>query len=62
MLSGLVTGLLAQFGEIPAEVAAASVKIHSLAGRLAADEYGKYPMIPSDIADFFPEAFRQVIG
>ena len=41
VLAGLVTGLLAQFGTIPAEVAAAAVRIHSLAGKLAADEYGK---------------------
>ena len=62
VLSGLVTGLLAQFGQIPEEVCQASVRIHSLAGRLAADKYGEYAMMPSDIAEFFPEAFRQVIG
>ena len=62
VLAGLVTGLLAQFTDKPAEVSAAAVRIHSLAGKLAADEYGKYPMIPSDIADFFPEAFRQVMS
>lgn len=62
VLAGLVTGLLAQFGQIPCEVCQASVRIHSLAGRLAADKYGRYAMIPSDIAEFFPEAFRQVIG
>ena len=62
VLAGLVTGLLAQFGQIPEQVCQASVRIHSLAGRLAADKYGKYAMIPSDIAEFFPEAFRQVIG
>jgi len=62
VLAGLVTGLLAQFSDKPAEVSAAAVRIHSLAGKLAADEYGKYPMIPSDIADFFPEAFRQVMS
>ena len=62
VLAGLVTGLLAQFGQIPEQVCQASVRIHSLAGRLAADKYGEYAMIPSDIAEFFPEAFRQVIG
>jgi NAD(P)H-hydrate epimerase len=62
VLAGLVTGLLAQFADKPAEVSAAAVRIHSLAGKLAADEYGEYPMIPSDIADFFPEAFRQVMS
>ena len=62
VLAGLVTGLLAQFGQIPDKVCQASVRIHSLAGRLAAGKYGEYAMIPSDIAEFFPEAFRQVIG
>ena len=49
-------------GQIPDKVCQASVRIHSLAGRLAAGKYGEYAMIPSDIAEFFPEAFRQVIG
>ena len=61
VLSGLVTGLLAQFGTIPAEVSAAAVRLHSLAGKLAAEKYGKYAMLPSDIAEFYPEAFRQVM-
>ncbi len=59
VLAGLAVGLLAQFGNMSADVCQAAVRIHSLAGGLAAAKLGKHSMIPSDIAEFFPEAFRQ---
>lgn len=58
VLAGLTAGLLAQ-GVSPAEAACAAVRIHSNAGMLAALDYGTRAMLPSDLEDFFPEAFEK---
>ncbi len=58
VLAGLTAGLLAQ-SVSPAEAACAAVRIHSNAGMLAAQDYGTRAMLPSDLEDFFPEAFEK---
>jgi len=58
VLAGLTAGLLAQ-GVSPEEAACAAVRIHSNAGMLAAQDYGTRAMLPSDLEDFFPEAFEK---
>ena len=58
VLAGLLAGLLAQ-GIQPEEAACAAVKIHSEAGLLASDKYGTRAMLPSDLAEFLPEAFKK---
>jgi ADP-dependent NAD(P)H-hydrate dehydratase / NAD(P)H-hydrate epimerase len=58
VLTGLVTGLLAQ-GYTPAESALLGVWIHGLAGDLAAGQKGKEALIASDIVDLLPQAFIQ---
>ena len=58
VLAGLTAGLLAQ-GISPEEAACAAVRIHSNAGMLAAQDYGTRAMLPSDLEDFFPEAFEK---
>ena len=56
VLAGLTAGFLAQ-GISPEDAACAAVRIHSNAGMLAAKDYGTRAMLPSDLEDFFPEAF-----
>ena len=56
VLAGLTAGLLAQ-GVSSEDAACAAVRIHSNAGMLAAKDYGTRAMLPSDLEDFFPEAF-----
>ena len=56
VLAGLTAGFLAQ-GISPENAACAAVRIHSNAGMLAAKDYGTRAMLPSDLEDFFPEAF-----
>lgn len=58
VLAGLLAGLLAQ-GIQPEEAACAAVKIHSEAGLLASAKYGTRAMLPSDLAEFLPEAFKK---
>ena len=49
--------LLAQ-GKAPFDCACAAVYLHGLAGDLAAERLGKISMLPSDIIDELPNAFR----
>ncbi|MBP5774798.1 MAG: NAD(P)H-hydrate dehydratase [Clostridiales bacterium] len=58
VLAGLIAGFLAQ-GITPENAACAAVRIHSNAGMLAAQDYGVRAMLPSDLEDFFPEAFEK---
>lgn len=58
VLAGLIAGFLAQ-GISPENAACAAVRIHSNAGMLAAQDYGVRAMLPSDLEDFFPEAFEK---
>ena len=58
VLAGLVAGLLAQ-GATPEEAACSAVKIHSDAGLAAAEKYTARAMLPSDLEEFLPEAFKK---
>ena len=61
VLTGVLTGLTAQFGTEKWEsVLALGVYLHGLAGDLAAEEVGEAPMIASDVVLMLPQAYRQV--
>ena len=57
VLAGMCASLLAQ-GKAPFDCACAAVYLHGLAGDLAAKRLGKISMLPSDIIDELPNAFR----
>jgi len=59
VLTGLIAGLLAQYPQrSPAEVTAAAVYLHGLAGDLAAQEVGETALIAGDLLAALPRAFR----
>lgn len=59
VLSGLITGLLAQ--GYPAEQAATmGVFVHGLAGDLAADDMGEQAMNANDLLRFLPQAWQKL--
>ena len=57
-LTGLIAGLLAQ-GVNPCGAGIAGVFLHSLAGKIASREVGKRAMLPTDVINALPEAFRE---
>lgn len=60
-LTGLIAGLLAQYpNRPPADVIAAAVYVHGLAGDLAAGGLGQRPMIAGDLLNSLPEAFLAI--
>ncbi|MBR1789603.1 MAG: NAD(P)H-hydrate dehydratase [Bacteroidaceae bacterium] len=59
VLTGLVTGLLAQ-GQSPMESALLGVWLHGTAGDFAAKVMGKHCMLARDIIRHLPEAFREM--
>jgi ADP-dependent NAD(P)H-hydrate dehydratase / NAD(P)H-hydrate epimerase len=58
VLTGVLTGMLAQ-GYTALHAAQIGVFIHGFAGDLAAYEKGMNGLIPSDLIDFLPEAFKR---
>jgi NAD(P)H-hydrate epimerase len=61
VLTGLMAGLVAQYGDRAiSEVAAAAVYLHGLAGDLAAKEMGQAPLIAGDLIAALPQAYRAV--
>ncbi len=59
VLTGLVAGLLAQYGDrSPERVVAAAVFLHGMAGDLVAAEKGQSAMIAGDLLEALPRAFR----
>jgi ADP-dependent NAD(P)H-hydrate dehydratase / NAD(P)H-hydrate epimerase len=61
VLTGLVAGLLAQYPTLPAaEVVAAAVYLHGLAGDLAAGELGQASVLAGDLLRALPQAFRTI--
>ena len=57
VLAGMTATLLAQ-GKSAFDCAAAAVYLHGTAGDLAAEKYGKISMLPGDMIEFIPEAFK----
>ena len=57
VLAGITGSLLAQ-GAKPFDAAAAAVYIHGLAGDIAAEKLGKISMLPTDIIENLPQAFK----
>ncbi len=62
VLSGIITGFLAQFIDIVPinKILAASVFIHGWAGDMAKEKYSELSMIASDIIEFLPEAIVKI--
>lgn len=58
VLTGLVAALLGQNFD-PFEAAALGSYLHGLAGDIAADRFGHYSLMATDLLDTLPEAFRQ---
>ena len=59
ILTGLLTGLLAQ-GMEPFAACCAAVWLHGRAGDLAAEEKGRRGMTPLDIIEMLPYALKEV--
>ena len=57
VLAGICASLIAQ-GKVPFDCACAAVDLHGLAGDFAAKRLGKISMLPSDIIDELPNAFK----
>lgn len=59
VLTGIITSLLAQ-RYAASEAAIMGVFLHGMAGDLATKELSMHSMLPSDLIDFLPSAFRAV--
>lgn len=59
VLTGLITGLLAQ-GYSPFEASIIGVYIHGLAGDITKEEKGEVAMIPTDVIENIPNAFKHL--
>ena len=57
VLTGLITGLLAQ-GYDPLHAALIGVYMHGLAGDLASTRYSIQSMLPTDIIEMIPNGFQ----
>lgn len=60
VLAGIITALLAQ-GMEPEEAALLGVHLHNRAGALALLELGAFSMLPSDMVNMLPKAFRELL-
>ena len=58
VLTGIISALLAQ-GMAPLEATQAGVYLHGLAGDLASSTLGETGMLPTDVVDALPLAFRK---
>ncbi|HCI60560.1 MAG TPA: NAD(P)H-hydrate dehydratase [Ruminococcus sp.] len=58
VLAGMTGSLLAQ-GAKPFDAAAAAVYLHGLSGDIAAKKLGRISMLPTDLIDEIPQAFRK---
>ena len=58
LLTGLVAGLLAQYGDTPGEAVEAAVYLHGLAGDLALSQMDQHTLLATDLIPRFSQAFR----
>jgi NAD(P)H-hydrate epimerase len=61
VLTGIITALLAQ-GYASLHAALVGVFVHGLASDLAIENGSNYSLLASDICDFLPKAFRNILG
>jgi len=59
ILTGLLSGFLAQFPKQPEEAVAAAVYLHGLAGQIGARELGEKCLIATDLLRYLPRAIEQ---
>lgn len=59
VLSGMIASFAAQ-GFDPFKSAASAVYLHALAGDIAKSRLGEYSMLPSDIIECIPLAFKEL--
>lgn len=59
VLSGIIGSLIAQ-GAKPFKAASAGVYLHGVAGDLAAKKYGKVSMLPTDMLELIPIAYKKL--
>ncbi len=59
VLAGIISSFIAQ-GFDMFKAAASGVYIHALAGDIAKSKYGEISMLPTDIIDCLPEAFKSI--
>jgi NAD(P)H-hydrate epimerase len=62
VLTGLITGLIAQFPKQSDEAVAAAVYLGGLAGEIGARELGEKSLVATDILKYLPQAIRQAAG
>lgn len=59
VLAGMISSLVAQNPRKPFECACAGVYLHGLAGDIASDELGEISMLPTDLIECIPKAFKK---
>ena len=60
ILTGMVSGLIAQNPERIVEAVVAAVHLHGLAGDVARESMGEHSLVATDLVKALPEAFRRV--
>ena len=60
ILTGMVSGLMAQNREQVVEAVIAAVHLHGLAGDVARESMGEHSLVATDLVKALPEAFRRV--
>jgi NAD(P)H-hydrate epimerase len=60
ILTGMVSGLIAQNPERIVEAVIAAVHLHGLAGDVARESMGEHSLVATDLIKALPEAFRRV--
>lgn len=58
VLTGLVSGMLAQFGEEPEAAIAAAVYLHGLSGEIGAKQLTEQTLIATDLLRYLPQAIH----
>ncbi len=59
VLTGVITALICQ-GLAPRDAAQLGVYVHGLAGELAAKELSSHVVLPTELIQFLPRAFKQI--